>query len=243
MDRREDGQPEFGGTCAISKPPTFSIPFETSDYHETLRWLLTTKRFLMVKIPIMVVHAHPGRGKKAHARNEHIFDAVVGLAAGLGKTLRMICGDLQDEPRRQSRHLDFALSQGWLTAQGQTHKPGGYKNALRLCIGQRPSRTQTRRAQDHSDLGHLRTEGVDDVTTHDSECGRPATPGTHLSEKMETSEPRVRTGHHGSKELQSAKKKERSDEQSLASDHGCLCTINADPDSSQTEKNTRAKDR
>ena len=45
MDRREDGQPEFGGTCAI-----LSVPFENSDYHETLWWLLTTKRFLMVKI-------------------------------------------------------------------------------------------------------------------------------------------------------------------------------------------------
>ena len=87
MDRREDGQPEFGGTCVISRQ---SIPFESSDYHETLRWLLTTKRFLMVKIPIgngsknvtlMVVYAHLGRDKEANARNERIFDAVVGLAA------------------------------------------------------------------------------------------------------------------------------------------------------------------
>ena len=37
----------------------------------------------------------------------------------------MICGDLQHEPRRNSRHLDFALSQGWLTDLGQTHKPAG----------------------------------------------------------------------------------------------------------------------
>ena len=95
MDRREDGQLEFGGTCVISKQPTFSNLFERSDCHETLRWLLTTKRFLMVKIPIgngsknvtlMVVYAHPGRGKEANARNEHIFDVVVGLAAGLGET-------------------------------------------------------------------------------------------------------------------------------------------------------------
>ena len=102
MDRREDGQPEFGGTCVITKQRAFSIPFESSDCHETLRWLLTTKRFLMVKIPIgngsknatlMVVCAHPGRGKEANAWNEHIFDAVVGFAAGLGDTPLMICGD------------------------------------------------------------------------------------------------------------------------------------------------------
>ena len=37
----------------------------------------------------------------------------------------MICGDLQDEPTRQSRHLGFAHSQGWLTDQGLTHKPVG----------------------------------------------------------------------------------------------------------------------
>ena len=68
----------------------------------------------MVKIPIgngsknvtlMVVFAHTRRGKEANARNEHIFDA------GLGRTEVMICGDLQHEPRRQSRHTDFALSQ------------------------------------------------------------------------------------------------------------------------------------
>ena len=131
IDRREDGQPEFGGTCVTA---SFSIHFESSDYHETLRWLLTTKRFLMVKIPIgngsknatlMVVCAHPGRGKEANVRNEHIFDAVVGLAAGLGETPLMIRGDLQHEPRRQSRHLDVALSQGWLTDLGQTHQPFG----------------------------------------------------------------------------------------------------------------------
>ena len=34
MDRREDGQPEFGGTCVISRQPAFSIPSESSDYHE-----------------------------------------------------------------------------------------------------------------------------------------------------------------------------------------------------------------
>ena len=45
---------------------------------------------------------------------------VVGLAAGLGDTPLMICGDLQHEPRRQSRHLDFAFSRGWLTDLGQT---------------------------------------------------------------------------------------------------------------------------
>ena len=42
----------------------------------------------------------------------------------------MICGDLQHEPRRQSRHLDFALSQGWLTDLGQTHKPAGAAQPL-----------------------------------------------------------------------------------------------------------------
>ena len=46
---------------------------------------------------------------------------MVGSAAGLGDTPLMICGDLQHGPRRQSRHLDFALSQGWLTDLGQTH--------------------------------------------------------------------------------------------------------------------------
>ena len=42
----------------------------------------------------------------------------------------MICGDLQHEPRKQSRHLDFALSQGWLTDLGQTHKPVGAAQPL-----------------------------------------------------------------------------------------------------------------
>ena len=222
MDRREDGQPEFGGTYVISEQPAFSIPFESSDYHETLRWLLTTKRFLVVKIPIgngsknatlMVLYAHPRRGKEANARNEHIFDTVVGPAAGLGDTPLMICGDLQHEPRRQSRRLDFALSQGWLTDLGQTHKPVGaaqplhtyeqgdtktrldfalVNEALRAAVGDFEVVQRAQRAQDHPDLGHPRTEGVDDETTHDSECGRPATFGTHLSEKMETGEPRVR---------------------------------------------------
>ena len=93
MDRREDGQPEFGGTCVVSRQPAFSIPFENSDYHETLRWLLTTKRFLMVRIPtgdgsknvtVMVVYTYPGRGTEANTQNQQIFDTVVGLAAGLG---------------------------------------------------------------------------------------------------------------------------------------------------------------
>ena len=65
------------------------------------------QRFLMVRIPIgngsknvtlMVVYAHPGRGKEANARNEHIFQAVVGFASGLGETHLMICGDLQHGP-------------------------------------------------------------------------------------------------------------------------------------------------
>ena len=47
MVRREDGQPEFGGTCASSQDSQLfrsllRVPIET------LRWLLTTKRFLMV---------------------------------------------------------------------------------------------------------------------------------------------------------------------------------------------------
>ena len=139
MDRREDGQPEFRRTCVISRQPAFPIPDESSDYHETLRWLLTTKRFLMVKIPIdngsknvtlMVVYAHTGRGKEAHARNEHIFDAVVALAAGLGENPLVICGN---EPRRQSRHLDFAVSQGCLMDLGQTHKLAGAAQPLHTC--------------------------------------------------------------------------------------------------------------
>ena len=119
MDRREDRQPEFGGACVIFRQPAFSIPFESSDCHETLRWLCNGSK----NVTLMVVYAHTGRGKEANARNEHIFDAVVGLAAGLGETPLMICGDLQHEPRKQSRHLDFALRQGWLTDLGQTHKP------------------------------------------------------------------------------------------------------------------------
>ena len=139
MDRREDGQLEFGGTCVISRRPAFSITFENSDYHETFRWLLTTKRFLMVKIPsgdgsknvtAMAVYAYPRRGKEANTQNQQIFDTVVGLAAGLGDTPLMICGDLQHESRKQSRHLDFALSQGWLTDLGQTHKPVGAAEPL-----------------------------------------------------------------------------------------------------------------
>ena len=56
-------------------------------------------------------------------QNERIFDTVVGLAAGVGNAPLMICGDLQHEPRRQSKHLDFALSQGWLTDLGEAYKP------------------------------------------------------------------------------------------------------------------------
>ena len=132
MDRREDGQPEFGGTCVISRQPAFSVFFENPDYHETLRWLLTTKRFLMVKIPVgkgrknvaaTVVYAYPGRDKEANTQNERVFDTVVGLAAGMGVAPLMICGDLKYEPRKQSRHLDFALSQSWLTDLGETHRP------------------------------------------------------------------------------------------------------------------------
>ena len=41
----------------------------------------------------------------------------------MGDAPLMICGDLQHEPRKQSRHLDFALSQGWLTDLGKTHRP------------------------------------------------------------------------------------------------------------------------
>ena len=73
MDRREDRQSEFRRTCVFSRQPAFPIPVESSDYHETLRWFLTTKRFQMVKIPIgngsnnvtlMVVYAHPRKGSK-----------------------------------------------------------------------------------------------------------------------------------------------------------------------------------
>ena len=86
----------------------------------------------MVKIPtgngsktvtVMVVYAYPGRGKEANTQNEYIFDTVVGLAAGMGNAPLMICGDLQHEPRKQSRHLDLALSQGWLTDLGEAYKP------------------------------------------------------------------------------------------------------------------------
>ena len=112
MDRREDGQPEFGGTCAISGQPAFSIPFESSDYHETLAF--DDQEIPDCENPDWYRKQEPyaaGRGKEANARNEHIFDEVVGLAAGMGETPLMICGDLQHEPRRQSRHPDFALSQ------------------------------------------------------------------------------------------------------------------------------------
>ena len=74
-------------------------------------------------VTVMVVYAYPRRGKEANTQNERIFDTVVGLAAGMGDAPLMICGDLQHEPRKQSRHLDFALSQGWLTDLGETHRP------------------------------------------------------------------------------------------------------------------------
>ena len=61
-------------------------------------------------VTVMVVYAYTGSGKEANAQNENIFDTVVGLAAGLGDTPLMICGDLQHEHRKQSRHLDFTLS-------------------------------------------------------------------------------------------------------------------------------------
>ena len=62
--------------CYIQTACFFDSFFESSDYHETLRWLLTTKRVLMVKISIgngsknatlMVVYAHPGEARK-HTR-------------------------------------------------------------------------------------------------------------------------------------------------------------------------------
>ena len=51
MDRGEDGQPQFGGTCVISRQPAFSVPFDDLGYHETMEWLTSTKRFSMVRIP------------------------------------------------------------------------------------------------------------------------------------------------------------------------------------------------
>ena len=137
-DRRENGQPEFEGTCVISRQPAFSVPFESSDHHETMRWLVATKRFLMVRIPlgnrskttiVMVIHAHPGRSKEANQQNQQIFDRVSGLAAGMGNSPLMICGDLQHEPRKQSRHLDVALSQGWPTDLGESQKLPGTEQA------------------------------------------------------------------------------------------------------------------
>ena len=69
-------------------------------------------------VTVMAVYAYTGSGKEANAQNEHIFDTVVCLAAGLGDTPLTICGDLQHEPRKQSRHLEFALSQGRLADLG-----------------------------------------------------------------------------------------------------------------------------
>ena len=77
MDRRE-GRRTAGiwrNMCYFQTARFFGL-FENPDCHETLRWLLATKRFLLVKIPIgngsenvtlMVVYAHPGRGKEATA--------------------------------------------------------------------------------------------------------------------------------------------------------------------------------
>ena len=134
----------------------------------------------------MVVYAHPGRGKEANARNEHILHAVVGLAACLGETPLMICGDLQHTSTSRSAK---AGSRTWdrrtnLLEQLKPCTPMSkvVQNARGLCTGQRglprgsgrlrggaaESRIQTQRDQDHSDLGHLRADGVDDETTHDS---------------------------------------------------------------------------
>ena len=58
---------------------------------------------------------------------------MVGLAAGLGDMPLMICGDLQHEPRRQSRHFDFTPSQGWLADLAQplhTYEQGDTKTRL-----------------------------------------------------------------------------------------------------------------
>ena len=73
------------------------------------------------------------RTSRERQGSKQILDTVVGPAARLGDTPLMICGDLQHEPRRQSRHLDFALSQGWLTDLGQTHKPVGATQPLHTC--------------------------------------------------------------------------------------------------------------
>ena len=57
----------------ISRQAAFSVFFENSNYHETLRWLSTAKRFLMMKIPtdngsknvtLMVVYALSGEARK-----------------------------------------------------------------------------------------------------------------------------------------------------------------------------------
>ena len=109
-DVRTDSQ-KFGGTCVISRQPAFSIPFENSDYHEKFRWLLTTKRFLVVRMPIgngskhvtvTVVCAYSGRGKEANTQNHQIFDTVVGLAAGLGDTPVVTCSTNREGSRGTS---------------------------------------------------------------------------------------------------------------------------------------------
>ena len=50
MDRRQDGQPESGGTCVISRQPAFSVPCDDPGNRETMKWLVDEK-ILMVRIP------------------------------------------------------------------------------------------------------------------------------------------------------------------------------------------------
>ena len=64
---------------------------------------------------LMVIDAYSVRSKEANQKNQCTFEATVGLAAGVGNTLLMICGNLQYETRKQLRHLDLALSKVWLT--------------------------------------------------------------------------------------------------------------------------------
>ena len=175
-----------------------------------------------------------------------MFNAVVGLTAGLGGTPLIICGDLQHE---LGRHLDFALNQGWLTDLGQTHKfagaaqplhtyeQGDTKTRLDFSLVNEAFRPAVRDLEVVQRNLVPKHKGLKITLTLDSYeqkvwmMRQPATLNAEdqqlLSEKMETGEPR---------EQQSAKKKkERSDEQSPASDHGRLCTVNADPDSSDTK--------
>ena len=81
----------------------------------------------MVKIPIgngsknatlMVVHAHPGRGKEANAQNEHVFDAVVGLARWFGR-------DPSDDLWRPAARTEKAVEAPRLRDQPRlAHGPG-----------------------------------------------------------------------------------------------------------------------